>query len=83
MMVDPAQLLIWGILMDKDSEDREVFRGLTPEQEKVLLRKVFDDAIRDWLDKKFADFGRWSLKGIMAAAFSGLVYWYVHTGGFK
>lgn len=51
--------------------------------EREVLGKVFDDAINRWLDKKFAEVGRWSLRGIMATVFGGLVWFYLHTGGFK
>lgn len=37
-------------------------------------KEVIKQAIREWLDDAFADFGRWTIKGILAAAFCGAVY---------
>lgn len=32
------------------------------------------EALTEWLDDKFATFGRWAITSIVAAAFVGLVY---------
>ena len=42
---------------------------LTPDEQK----KIFQEALQDWLDKKYAEFGRWTLNGIAAAALVALV----------
>lgn len=43
---------------------------MTPNEQKDAVKQ----AIREWLDDAFAEFGRWTLKGLLAAAFCGCVY---------
>lgn len=42
--------------------------------DKEAQKQALKEAIREWLDDAFADFGRWTLKGLLAAAFCGAVY---------
>lgn len=37
-------------------------------------KKVMKDAIDEWLDKKFSEFGKWSAYGLLAAAVVGALY---------
>lgn len=37
-------------------------------------KEVIKEALEEWLDKKFAQFGRWSLGAILALALAGCVY---------
>lgn len=53
-----------------------------PEQ-KEEFRRMMDDAIDHWMDKQFAQFGKWTVRGILAAVFAGATWLYFHTGGFK
>ena len=56
---------------------REVLNEQPPEERK----KIFKEAIDEWLEKKYADFGKWSVHGIMAAALGALGYFIaVHSG---
>lgn len=43
---------------------------LTPEEQKNALKQ----ALKEWLDEQFSEFGKWALKGILAAALAGAVY---------
>lgn len=43
---------------------------LDPKDQKEILK----EALHEWLDAKFAAFGKWTLMGMAAAAFSGLAY---------
>jgi hypothetical protein len=52
-----------------------------PEQQR-LLRQAFGEAIDSWLDKKFAQLGRWSLGGMAAVIFAAVVYLYFSSKGF-
>jgi hypothetical protein len=38
------------------------------------LKAALKEGLREWLDEKFANFGKWSLGGLAAAAMAGLVY---------
>lgn len=42
---------------------------ITPEEQKVLLK----EALQEWLDAKYAEFGKWTIRGVMAAALVALV----------
>ena len=44
-------------------------------------KAVVKEALTEWLDGKFAQFGRWSFYGIAAAGLAALVYFIlVHNG---
>lgn len=42
-------------------------------------KEVVKEALREWLDEKYAEFGKWTLHGLIAAALVGLVYFIVWT----
>lgn len=46
-------------------------------------KAVMKEAIKEWLDERFAEFGRWSFWGIAAAALSLIAYFILTTGGWK
>lgn len=56
---------------------------LNDEKQAELFRKVVENAIDAWLDKQYANFGKWTMRGVLAAATAGMFYLYVKTGGFK
>ena len=37
-------------------------------------KEAIKEALSDWLDSKFAEFGRFSLKGLLALALVAIVY---------
>jgi hypothetical protein len=39
-------------------------------------------AIKEWLDEKAAEFGKWTIKYVGALVFSALVYWLFKNGAF-
>lgn len=39
-----------------------------------LQKKLIKEAIKEWLDDTYADFGRWTFRGLLVAAFAGAVY---------
>ena len=43
---------------------------MTTEKQKTAIKKT----MAEWLDEKFALFGKWTMGGLLAAAFLGLVY---------
>ena len=43
---------------------------MLPEEQRALVK----ESIQEWLDAQFALLGKWTLGGILAAAFAGLVY---------
>ena len=44
--------------------------NLDPDEQRALVK----EAIQEWLDVQFATLGKWTLTGILASAFAGLVY---------
>tara|TARA_R110000868_G_scaffold82465_1_gene232863 strand:+ start:200 stop:361 length:162 start_codon:yes stop_codon:yes gene_type:complete len=52
---------------------------MSPEDQK----KAIKEALSEWLDTKFSEFGRWSMKGIFALALAGLVYVWASSHGWK
>lgn len=48
-----------------------------------FFRNIVEKAIDSWLDKQYANFGKWTMRGVLAAATAGMFYLYVKTGGFK
>ena len=38
------------------------------------IKQALKEAIREWLDDQFATFGKFTLYGILSAAFAGLIY---------
>lgn len=51
---------------------------ITPDEQKAILKQ----ALQEWLDAKYAEFGKWTIKGILAAALVALVY-FLAMHGFK
>jgi len=45
------------------------------------MRKIMVEAIDEWLDKKFSQFGRWSFYGFVAAVAAGSAYLMLISGG--
>ena len=46
-------------------------------------KEAIKEAISEWLDARFADVGRWTVKGLIAAVLAGLLYAYLVTKGFR
>ena len=51
--------------------------------EKAVFKEALKEAINEWLDKKFTELGKWTLKGITALAFSALIYATLITHGWR
>lgn len=50
--------------------------GLTREEQKAILK----EAIEEWLDKRYAQFGRFVLGAVLVTAFAALVYISIRGG---
>lgn len=59
----------------------------TKEEKRLLeveeIQKALRDELRLWLNEQFVQFGKWSLKGIVALILAGLVYLFITTHGWK
>ncbi len=55
-------------------------QDISKEREEVL-KKVLREALKEWLDEKFAAFGRWSLLSLGALALAAMVYFILISQG--
>jgi hypothetical protein len=51
--------------------------------ERGLTKEVVKEALKEWLDEKFALVGKWTVQGIVAAALAALVYFILAWNGWK
>ena len=45
------------------------------------MKKIYQEALQEWLDKKFAEFGKWSFYSLLAAGLFALVYFILWANG--
>jgi len=57
----------------------QVMEELDREEQKAIVK----EAIREWLDEKYAEFGKWTLHGVFAAVLAVAVGYIALHGGFK
>jgi len=57
--------------------------NLRDDEQKKMMADALDAAVDRWMDKQFANFGKWTVRGILALIFGGAVWLYFHTGGLK
>ena len=50
---------------------------MTPEEQKEVLK----EALKEWMDEKFATFGKWSMGSIAAIFLAIIVYFWLTTHG--
>lgn len=53
--------------------------NIDPEVQKQAVK----EALREWLDAQFAQFGRWAFTSLMAAGLVGIVYLALAGAGWK
>jgi hypothetical protein len=46
-------------------------------------KELFKQAIKEWMDERYADVGRWAVKVILTTALTGLLWAYIQARGFK
>lgn len=46
------------------------------------IKKAMKEAFKEWLDHKYAAFGKWSFHGLLVLAFAGLIYLALVGAGF-
>lgn len=45
-------------------------------------KRIFKEALNEWLDHKFSEFGKWTMRGILVALFGALVAIVMFTQGY-
>lgn len=46
-------------------------------------KRIVKEALQEWLDKQFAQVGRWTVRGLVSIGLGYAVYWYLTAHGFK
>lgn len=73
-------------------EDREAFmaefirqttNSETKKDMRAEMKSVIREAINDFLKEKYAEVGKWTIRGIAAAALSLLTYLILHAEGWR
>ncbi len=49
--------------------------------DKETTKEAVKEALKEWLDEKFSEFGKWSLRGLMAATVAGITYLFLISEG--
>lgn len=44
-------------------------------------KRAMKEAVDEWLDAKFQQVGKWTLRGIAAGGLAALTYFLIHFGG--
>ena len=53
-----------------------------PELDPNITKDAVKEALKEWLNEQFAAFGKWTLTGLLFAAFVGMVYLWLAGHGF-
>lgn len=56
---------------------------MTPEEQKEIQKQAIKEALEEWLDKQFTNFGKWSLRSIGAIGLAALVYMWAMSHGWS
>lgn len=50
-------------------------------ERKAIIKEAIREVIKEWMDERFRQVGKWTARGITVAAFGALVYFILtHTG---
>lgn len=53
------------------------------EPDPELIKAALQEALKEWLDDKFTQFGKWTLGGISAMAFAMVVWFFFFSHGWR
>ena len=56
---------------------------MLPNMEREEQKQIVKEAITEWLNFKYAQFGKWTFHGIMASGLAVMAYYILAHGGFK
>lgn len=46
-------------------------------------KEIMKEAIKEWMDERYADVGRWFVRTLVVAAVTSFLFWYINTTGHK
>lgn len=61
--------------------DEDFLIGLPPDEQKKLIKEAFKESMKEWLDAKFTEFGKWSFKTLAVLALAALVTFILWSHG--
>lgn len=54
---------------------------MNKDEEQEMMKDAVKQALKEWLDSKFSEFGKWSATAVAAAGLVALVYFILMTNG--
>lgn len=54
-----------------------------PEKRDEEQKEILKQALKEWMDERFAAFGRWTFYGFLVAAWGALAYLILYSEGWK
>jgi len=52
---------------------------INPKDQKQIMK----EAIKEWMDERYAEVGKWFIKSILIAGVTSLLYYYIVVRGYK
>ena len=46
-------------------------------------KEIVKQAIKEWMDERYADLGRWLLSRLLVAGLTSFLFWYISVRGYK
>lgn len=60
----------------------ETEAGVNLEEQKAYDKSVVKEALKEWLDEKFMEFGKWSIAGLSAAGLVAVLWLILAAQGY-
>jgi len=54
-------------------EIKNIFKKVGKEEMKQLAKEAYQEAVKEWLDEKFAQFGKWTFYALGATVVAGVL----------
>jgi hypothetical protein len=71
-------------MAESESSDHEArIEKLEEQLARDPMKAAVKAALKEWLDEKFAEVGKWSVRGILAAALAALAYFILTYHGWR
>jgi hypothetical protein len=46
-------------------------------------KEVIKQAIKEWMDDRYAEVGKWFIKSLLIAGVTSFLFWYISVRGYK
>lgn len=66
-----------------EHERRSVNQRLDALEDGVVTKEVVKEALKEWLDEKFVQFGKWTAASLAALLLAAFIYFILVTNGWK